>query len=284
MTGTSSPLSSSLWRALAYGLHPRIIWLSLLPLLLSLVVLGGLAWWGWSDAVTALASSLNTWPWLSTLLAWLNQWGVPGASSVLAAMLLLALVVPVVVISCLLVVATLMAPSVVRMVVARRFPGLASRYRAPWWASLGWSLGSTSLALAVMLVSMPLWFIPPLGLILPPLIWGWLTYRVMAFDTLAEHATPEEREGILREHRPSLLLMGVITGYLGAAPSMLWAMGALAVALAPVMIVASLWIYTFVFVFSCLWFAHYLLEALQNLRTRPVDLPLTPPSSETALS
>ncbi|HEX5371196.1 MAG TPA: EI24 domain-containing protein [Aquabacterium sp.] len=284
MTGTSSPLSSSLWRALAYGLHPRIIWLSLLPLLLSLVVLGGLAWWGWSDAVTALASSLNTWPWLSTLLSWLNQWGVPGASSVLAAMLLLALVVPVVVISCLLVVATLMAPSVVRMVVARRFPDLASRHRAPWWASLGWSLGSTALALVVMLVSMPLWFIPPLGLILPPLIWGWLTYRVMAFDILAEHATPEERTLILREHRPSLLLMGVITGYLGAAPSMLWAMGALAVVLAPVMIVASLWIYTFVFVFSCLWFAHYLLEALQNLRTRPVDLPLTPPSSETALS
>lgn len=284
MTKTSSPLLSSLWRALAYGLHPKIIWLSLLPLLLCLLVLGGLAWWGWSDAVTAMASSLSTWPWLSTLLSWLNQWGVPGASTVLAAMLLLALVVPVVVISCLLVVATLMAPSVVRMVVARRFPELSSRYRAPWWASLGWSLGSTALALVVMLVSMPLWFIPPLGLILPPLIWGWLTYRVMAFDTLAEHATPEEREDILREHRPSLLLMGVITGYLGAAPSMLWAMGALAVALAPVMIVASLWIYTFVFVFSCLWFAHYLLEALQELRARPVDLPLTPPPSETALS
>lgn len=275
---TSTPtLWGTLWRALAYGLHPKIIWLSLWPLLFSLTVLGGLAWWGWSDAVAALASWMNAWPLLDTLLAWMNQWGMPGASTVLATTLLLALAVPVVVVCCLLLVAVLMAPSVVRLVVARRFPGLVSRHQAPWWASLGWSLGATALAVAVMLVSMPLWFIPPLGLFIPPLIWGWLTYRVMAFDTLAEHATPQEREAILREHRTPLLLMGVITGYLGAAPSLLWALGALAVALAPVMIVAALWIYTFVFVFSCLWFAHYLLEALQALRARPVDL-ATPPS------
>ena len=40
---------------------------------------------------------------------------------------------------------------------------------------------------------MPLWFVPPLVLIVPPLIWGWLTYRVMGFDVLAEHASREER-------------------------------------------------------------------------------------------
>jgi hypothetical protein len=79
---------------------------------------------------------------------------------------------------------------------------------------------------------MPLWLVPPLVLILPPLIWGWLTYRVFAFDALATHASGDERKAILREHRGSLLVMGVLSGYLGAAPSLLWASGAMFIALA----------------------------------------------------
>ena len=35
-------------------------------------------------------------------------------------------------------------------------------------------------------------------LVLPPLIWGWLTYRVMAHDTLADFATPEEQASLLQ--------------------------------------------------------------------------------------
>jgi hypothetical protein len=93
--------------------------------------------------------------------------------------------------------------------------------------SLLWSLGSTGLALLALLVSLPLWLIPPLILVLPPLIWGWLTYRVMAFDALAEHASVEERCEIFRRHRGWLLGIGVFCGYLGAAPSMLWASGVL---------------------------------------------------------
>ena len=60
--------------------------------------------------------------------------------------------------------------------------------------------------------------------------------------------------------------MGVLTGYLGAAPSLLWAMSALTLVFAPVLILVSIWLYTLVFAFSALWFAHYLLAALQGLR------------------
>ena len=105
---------------------------------------------------------------------------------------------------------------------------------------------------------------------LGPLIWGWLTYRVMAFDTLADLATPEERQTLLRQHRMPLLLMGVVCGYLGAAPAALWALSALTLVLAPLVLVASVWLYTLVFVFSSLWFAHYLLAALAALRAKPL--------------
>ena len=124
------------------------------------------------------------------------------------------------------------------------------------------------------MLSIPLWFVPPLVLILPPLIWGWLTYKVMTYDVLAEHATKEERREIIKRHRNTLLGMGVMTGYLGAAPSLLWASGVLFLALAPVLVPVAIWIYTLVFAFSALWFSHYALTALQLLRAERAAMPL----------
>jgi hypothetical protein len=53
-----------------------------------------------------------------------------------------------------------------------------------------------------------LWLVPPLVLILPPLIWGWLTYRVMAYRRAGpEHASaPEERIEIFRKDNRGCLL------------------------------------------------------------------------------
>jgi len=143
-------------------------------------------------------------------------------------------------------------------------------------ASVFWSLGSTFVALVVLVVSLPLWLIPPLVLILPPLIWGWLTYRVFAYDALASHASADERRQLLREHRGALLAMGVLSGYLGAAPSLLWASGAMFVALAPLLVPVAIWIYTLVFAFASLWFAHYCLAALDAQRRAAVSPAVSP--------
>ena len=116
----------------------------------------------------------------------------------------------------------------------------------------------------------------PLILFVPPLIWGWLTYRVYAFDALADHASRFEREQIFKRHRLNLLIMGVATGYLGAAPSLLWASGAVFIAMAPLFVPLAIWIYTLVFAFSSLWFSHYCLAVLSAMRqTEPVPIDST---------
>ena len=112
---------------------------------------------------------------------------------------------------------------------------------------------------------------PPLVLVLPPLIWGWLTYRVLSYDVLAAHASRAERERLIADERWSLLLMGIVCGYLGAAPSLIWAASALTLVVAPFLILASIWLYTLVFAFSSLWFAHFLLAALQRLRASETE-------------
>ena len=159
-----------------------------------------------------------------------------------------------------------MTPALVRLVAARRFPSLARGGGGNFLQGLVWSLGCTALALLALIVSIPLWFVPPLVLVLPPLIWGWLTCRVLAFDVLAEFARRGERVRLLQERRWELLGMGVVAGALGAAPSLLWAVSALVLVLAPLLILVSIWLYTLVFAFSSLWFAHYLLSALERMR------------------
>ena len=254
------------WRAVAYCLHPRVILWSLLPLLLAGGVVAGLGWAYWESTVAAVRASLEQWSLVGTLLQWLDSIGANQLRTLMAPMIVVALAVPIVVLSTLLLVALCVTPAVVRMVASRRFPELGRRDGAPWWHGLLWSLCCTAAALLALALSVPLWFVPPLVLVLPPLIWGWLTYRVFAFDVLALHAGAGERRLLIRAHRWPLLAMGVVCGLLGALPSLLWAVSAATLIFAPLLVLLSVWLYTLVFAFASSWYAHYLLAALQRLR------------------
>ena len=259
-------LLDSFWRAVAYCLHPRVIALSLLPLALMLVAGFALGYFFWDSALVWMGALLDSWTWLSGLWGWLERFGAVGVRDMLAPFLLVVAATPLVVLVVLLMVAGFMTPALAALVATRRFPQLERKRGGSFIAGFLRSLGATLLALVALIVSMPLWLVPPLILVLPPLIWGWLTYRVMSFDALAEHASADERRELLRRHRSWLLGIGVMTGYLGAAPSLVWASGVLFAAAFFVLIPVAIWIYTLVFAFSSLWFSHYCLEALQRLR------------------
>jgi hypothetical protein len=71
---------------------------------------------------------------------------------------------------------------------------------------------------------------------------------------------------LFKRHRYHFLVMGIVTGYLGAAPGVVWASGAMFAAMFVILVPIAIWIYTGVFAFSSLWFAHYALSALQAYR------------------
>jgi hypothetical protein len=259
-------LLDAFWRAAAYCVHPKVIALSLAPLAIVGSAAALLGYFFWEPAVASVRATLEDWTLLAVLFSWLDSIGASGFRSVVAPLVIVALAVPAFVVASLVVVAWLMTPAIVRLVAARRFPQLERREGGGFWQSLVWSLVCTLAALVALVASIPLWFIPPLVLVVPPVIWGWLTYRVFANDVLALHATRDERRRLIGEQRWPLFGMGVVSGYLGAAPSLLWAVSALALVFAPLLIVVSIWLYTLVFAFSALWFAHYLLAALRDLR------------------
>ena len=290
-------LVDAFWRAALYCLRPRVILLSVLPLVFVIGATVGLGYLFWDNAMDQIRLVLESSAFVNHGWAWLDGVGLGHIKTVLAPLIAIFAVTPVIVIVCLLVVALLMTPVLVRLVASRRFPHLEARNGASFLHSVSWSLGSALMALLALVVSVPLWFVPPLVLVLPPLIWGWLTYRVMAFDAVATHASKEERHTIMKRYRTQLLGIGVLCGYMGAAPSLVWGSVALFppwfVFLAPL----AIWIYTLVFAFSSLWFTHYCLSILQRMRRvqseiatvaevhpatelleQPITTPLIPPN------
>lgn len=260
----------SFWRALAYCLHPKVILLSLLPLILMAVIVTGLGAMYWDLAVNTVRTGMEDSPALGWAWTWLGRVGLLNLKTVLAPLVIILAVTPVVMIMSLLAVSFMMTPALVSLVGARRFPDLERKRGGSLWQSILWTLLSVILALGALILTLPLWWIPPLAILLPALIWGWLTYRVMTYDVLAEHASSQERVELMKRHRFQLLGMGVLTGAMGAAPSLVWASGALFAAAFVILIPIAVWIYTLVFIFSALWFVHFLLLALSSLREEPM--------------
>jgi hypothetical protein len=240
--------------------------LILIPFVLCSLIAAAAGFLGWEAAVRAVRATLDEWELLHAAADWMQWAGLQGAKSFLAPLVVIALAVPITVVFALLVTAMIAMPQAVNFVSERRYAALLRKSRAAWLTSATASLGWTLVALLVLLLSVPLWFIPPFFFVLPPLIWGWLTYKVMSVDALAAHATTEERHQIIRNHRTRLLAIGIITGLIGAAPSLLWVSSAMTIVLFPLISVLSLALYAAGFVFTALWFAHYCLAALENLR------------------
>lgn len=259
-------IADAFWRAAAYCLHPRVIGWSVLPLLLIGVLSFALGWFFWEGTVAGVRETLESWSLVAGLLKWLDDFGASGLRTVIAPIIVIVMVSPVLVVLCLLLVATLMTPSMADLVAQRRFPGLQRKHGAGLVAGLTWGLGHTLVALLVLVLSLPFWLIPPVALIVPPLVLGWLTYRVFTFDVLGDFASGPERRRLLSEHRLPLLGLGLATGYLSTAPAAIWAFGAMVFVLAPLVIVIFVFLSTLVFAFSSLWFSHYALAALQEMR------------------
>jgi hypothetical protein len=271
-------LFDSFWRAVAYCLHPKVIGLSLLPLLVAGVLTLGIGFLFWEDAIASVRATLENWSLVNSMLEWMSAMLGANFRTGIAPLIVIALAIPVVVAFTLVLVALWITPATVTLVARRRFVGLERRHGGSWWRGLFWSLACTVAALFMVMITLPFWLIPGLALILPPVIWGWLTARVMGFDALAEHASVAEREAILRAHRWPMLIMGIVTGFLCGVPSMIWTISITFLILAPIIMVGVIWLYTMIFTFSALWYTHYALSVLATLRAAEVAMRAVQPA------
>ncbi|NIF81435.1 EI24 domain-containing protein [Paraburkholderia sp. Cy-641] len=259
-------LLRSFGRALASAFHPRMLWLTFKPFIVATVSWGVALWFFWQTLTGATRTWLDDWSFTATLYHLFDWLGFSTLHAVIAPFIVIAVAIPLIVVTVLLLIAMLSMPAAIRFLADRQFAGLEMRRGGTWYGSLGQALWATLVCLVLLIVTLPLWLVPPFFALIPPLLWGWLTYRVMSYDALALHATPEERRELVRRHRLPLLLIGVASGLLGSLPTLLWASSVWLIVLFPVITAVTIWIYAFILVFSALWFGYYCLRALQRMR------------------
>jgi hypothetical protein len=264
-----SDLIRSLGLALVGTMHPKMLWLSFRPFLIVSIFWGVVIWLIWSPALEMLRTFLTASIFTSWIQSGLEYVGFDEARAWIAPLFLVILLIPIIAISLLVFIAFSTVPAVVDSVAKQKaYEGIMRIKGGSFVGSFFYTLWSAFICLALVMLTLPVWWIPPLFAILPPLLWGWLTMRLMAYDVLLDHATPDERSQLLEEHRWTLLGMGVVAGMIGAVPTFFWATSVLALVLFPFVSFVALWIYSLIFIFSALWFSHFLLHALKQLRQK----------------
>jgi hypothetical protein len=70
----------------------------------------------------------------------------------------------------------------------------------------------------IAVVTLPVWFVPPLWPLIPVAILGWGNQRLLRYDALAEHAAAAEMGAIFRRRRGALYAMGIALALLAYVP------------------------------------------------------------------
>ena len=193
-----SEISNALIKAFASLLHPRMLQLMLWPVLIALLLWLGLAFAFGAQAAAWLQLHFEQ----SAAIAWaVTVWPLSLLAAQLAWILLVLLFIPLVLITAVLIIGVFAMPVMVGLVAERAYPGLERRQGGTFAGSL-WN-GAATLVWFVLLVmlSLPLWFLPLLWPVLPVVLFAYLNQRVFRYDALYEHATSWEMQTLIRRHR-----------------------------------------------------------------------------------
>ena len=202
----------TLFKALLNGLvsltHPKMLALVLWPLLFSLVIWGGLAFWYWHDWINSASAIFAS----TSVDSFLLRFEIHGLAAYLAVILALLLLFPCILITALLVASVIAMPFMVKHVAARDFPALERKAGGTAIGSVLNALVAVGAFVVLWLLSLPLWLFGLPAVVLPILIAAYLNQRLFRYDALAEHASREEFELILERSTGRLYVLGAVLG------------------------------------------------------------------------
>jgi hypothetical protein len=205
--------------ALGYGLinafHPRMLWLMVWPMLVSLVIWGVVAVLAWMRLAVWLAAFLKQW--LEPALGFIRL-DFGDATLIAAHVILFLLFVPLVYVTALFILGVFGMQKMVNYVAERSFPQLERRHGGTVAGSIGNGLASLGGMLGLFVLSVPLWLIPPLWPLIPLAVLTWGNQRLLRYDALAEHADRDEMARVFRSRRAGLYALGFLLALLAFVP------------------------------------------------------------------
>ena len=182
-----------------------------------------------SMLVWTLVAVLAWTPVTDWIYAWVGGWSFVGgwiSTSEAAAAVTLVLVqiavglafVPLIYVTAALIVATIALPLMLERVSRRDYADVEQRRGGSSLGSAWNSILAGILFLLALIVSLPFWLIPGVGLLAAVLLTGWLNQRAFGYDALMLHADAEELHRLRRDWRPQMLLLGGGSALLAYVP------------------------------------------------------------------
>lgn len=254
-------------RALRSQVRGRMLLLSVAPTVLSLVLWSVVLYFSWDPAFNYVQDQFFEHELYRYSSSWLASLGLAAVKNIIVPLAMILALVPLMILTALIFIGVAAMPAIVRHVGGQHYPQLEMKKGGTLAGSVGMALGGFCIFAVIWLLALPLYAFPPAALALQVLLWGWLTARVMAYDALADYASPEELKQLRRDNRWGLVAIGIVSGAAGAIPGVVWLVGtAAAVMLFPFLAAISVWLYVLIFIFTGLWFQYYCLEALAKQR------------------
>lgn len=208
-------IGKSLFLAVVSLFNRRMIWLMLWPVLVSLVL------WG----IAGFALWVTTAAWIAGMLGRLAQpltayipYDFSSITLFSAHVMLILLFVPLVYLTALLILGVFGMEAMVNHVSERNYPGLLRRHGGGTAGSVWNSVVALCGMVLLFLVTLPLILIPPLWAIVPVAVMAWVNQKLLRYDALSDHATPQEMQTIFSTRRGSLYLLGLVLALFAYVP------------------------------------------------------------------
>lgn len=205
---------AALVRAARNIFEPRILAIVLLPTAGSLVLWSLLAWIFWDAWTGAIAGAAGS----TTVAGWLKGWGAAWVIDSAAVLLVVVAILPAIYITALVMTEIIAMPVIVKFVGERYYANL----RRAAGGTIAGSLVNATIGITVFavlwIVTLPLWLTGIGAVAAPVLTSAYLNQRMFRYDALAEHATREELQRVIRTSRGDLFVLGALLSLLLYVP------------------------------------------------------------------
>jgi CysZ protein len=208
-------LLGSVLYGIANLFHPRMLWLMVWPMLVSLALWGSVALVFWTRLALWLAAHLKQW--LEPALGFVRL-DFGDAAVIAANVILFLLFVPLVYLTALFILGVFGMQKMVDHVAERSYPHLERRRGGGTPGSVWNGLVTLAGMLGLFIASLPLWLLPPLWPLIPLVVLSWGNQRLLRYDALAEHADHAEMARLFRERRGALYMLGFLLALLAYVP------------------------------------------------------------------
>ncbi len=194
--------------------EPRVIAVIVLPVLASLAIWLTIAVWFWQSWVTVLGDAIGSTQFARKLADWGMQWLV-NSMGVVA---LIALLVPALLITNMLITEIFAMPVMVKVVSERDYPALEKRHGGSVTGSVLNAVVGITIFLAILILTLPLWLLGPVGMVASALNSAFLSQRMFRYDALSDHASADEFRALIKKARGRLFLLGLMMAPLNFVP------------------------------------------------------------------